>query len=182
LVNQALTEIKGNRLVDLDLDTSEGARLAQLHFQPTLDATLRAHPWNCALARATLALSATPPAFGYTAQFALPTDPLCLRVINTDDDVIPWKVEGRFILSDRSSLAIRFIGRVADLNALDAMTIDAFTFRLAHKLAYPLTGSRQVAADMWELYLAVVREARKVDAQEGTAEFFIADEWENARF
>ena len=59
---------------------------------------------------------------------------------------------------------------------------DAIVARLAAELAYPIASSTSLAQSMWQLYEMKLREARGVDAQEGTPpEAVMADLWMRAR-
>ena len=65
-------------------DDTERARLCNAFYAPARDLVLRAHPWNFAITRATLAQLSDTPAFEYSYQYALPTSPLCLRVLQME--------------------------------------------------------------------------------------------------
>ena len=62
-------------------DDSERARLCNAFYEDARDACLRSHPWNFAITRASLTQLSDSPVYGYDYQFALPTDPYCLRVL-----------------------------------------------------------------------------------------------------
>lgn len=151
-------------------EDSERARLCNALYDPTRDATLRAHVWNFAMRRASLNKLVDKPLFEWGAQFQLPTDPYCLRVVKIDDPMARWKVEGRVLLCDNSSVKILYIARIEDVSQYDAMFVDALTHRLAAKLAYPVTGSVEKARQFQELYLMIVAEARALDGMEGSPE------------
>lgn len=172
-MNNALLLLGDNVIISLT-DNTARARLANNVFGPTRDAVLRAHPWNCAVTRANLALLSTAPISGWQAQFTLPSDPYCLRVLAINDDEesgdngTVFKIEGRKLLANTTVAKIRFISRITDANQYDSMLYDAFIFRLASKMAYPVTGSLTVSQEMWTLYEGVIKEARTVDGQEGS--------------
>ena len=52
----------------------------------------------------------------------------------------------------------------------DSLLYQALVFRMAWKLAFPVTRSNTVMQQMAQLYDAIVRDARAVDSQEGTPE------------
>lgn len=170
----ALRLLGDDPIVSLE-DDSERARLCNAFYAPTRDAVLRAHPWNFALRRAALNRLAAAPLFEWSAQFQLPVDPFCLRVIRTDDDTYPWKVEGRVLLTNRSEVKILYIARVTDVTLFDPLFTDALTYRLAEKLAMPVTGSLEKARAFRDLYLQVLSEALTYDGQEGTPDILEAD-------
>lgn len=182
ICNRALALI-GEEPITALTDESEAARRCDLLYPDTRDAVLRAHPWNAAVARAELAALSTAPAFGYSHQHSLPSDCVRLLRLKADDRRIEFKVEaGRRVLSDTTPLQILYVKRIEDPNEFDILLIDAIAARLAHDLAYALAGSASLAGQMWEIYQRKLVEARKADAQEGTAEQFQADEWLDARF
>lgn len=193
ICNLALTRL-GHSTISALNEGTKAADLCNLHYPLARDFMLREHHWNFAIKRATLALSATAPNHEFTHQHALPVD--CLKVIRTDlDDVsggivygypystgAPYKVEGRFILSDESTVKLEYVSRVTDAAQFDALFVDCLAQRLAAELAMPLADNASLAKSMWDLYAAKVRDARSVSAQESTPrEFIDATGWLTAR-
>ena len=178
ICNRALALIGEEPVTSLTDDT-EPARRCNLLYADTRDAVLRAHPWNAAIMRIDLAPLAELPPFGFSLQYQLPSD--CLRVLGMADRRATFRIEGRRLLTDISPASIVYVRRLTDPNAFDALIIDAMAARLAHDLAYALAGSTSLAGQMWELYVRKLAEARKADAQEGSAENLQADAWTDAR-
>ena len=129
---------------------------------------LRAHPWNCAISRATIAPDADSPDFGFTNQFTLPTDPYCLRVLRLEYLDVDFRVEGRKIHCDEDTVKVIFISRVTDPNEYDQLLIEAIAARLAADSSYALAQSSTLTSTMWQLYESKLSEARFIDATEGT--------------
>jgi|SRR6185369_4957454 hypothetical protein len=169
LVNQALSFLGDDPIVALSDDT-ERARLANRLFQPTLDAVLRAHPWNVAIDRATLT-ETTAPVYSWKHKFILPTDNLRILSLNEQEHYADggdvFKLESGFLLTDSSTANIRYIKRIAAPD-MDSLLFDATAFRLASAMAYPISGSTSLSQEMWGLYQARLQEARTVDGQEGS--------------
>ena len=174
-------------------ENSKEARLCNRRFDTVRDAVLRAHSWNVAITRASLAADSAAPAFGFSTQFTLPTDPYCLRVIsfwnsNVNNDIaaydsnVMYKIEGRKILSNESTCSIIYIGRVTDTELYDSLLSSTIAHRLASETAYGITGSNALAKSMYSLYQARLSEARSMDALEGYPEQLQADTYTNARF
>jgi hypothetical protein len=136
------------------------------------DAALRAYPWNFARTRATIAADATPPISGeWSRQFTMPSSPYCLRVVRIDDNPeIEYKIEGRKILCEESTLNLLYIARIEDVALFDSLFLSTLSYRMAAKMAYAITGSNTVADAMWKLYLGFVREAKSIDGQEAWLE------------
>jgi hypothetical protein len=174
-------------------ENSKEARLCNRRFETVRDAVLRAHPWNVAIARANLAKDSEAPAFGFSSQFTLPTDPYCLRVLsfwnsNVDSDVAPYdsqvmfKIEGRKVLSNEGSCKITYLARVTDTEQYDSLLSSTIAHKLAAETAYAITGSTTVSQSMQQLYELRLREARSIDAMEGVPDKMIADDFVNIRF
>ena len=169
-------------------DDSKPARFCARNYERVRDAVLRAYPWNCAIARASLAALATAPAWGYARQFQLPEGPdpaYCLRVLAINGEVdfgLTYKIEGRRILTDEDApLEILYIARLEDPAQFDALLIDAIAARLALDAAYPLAGSVSLGQTMSQAYSEKIAEARQVDSQEGTPDMLIAGDWLESR-
>lgn len=181
LCNLALVDLNADPITSLT-DESDEARQCNARYTHARDATLRAHPWNFALKRASIASSATDtPAFEFAYSFPLPSD--CLRVLysSADDEGTTWKVEGRNIVTNESALKILYIYQVEDVGLFDALFVEALAARLASAMAWPIVGDRELQRDLWEVYLAKISEARGVDAKEGTGESLLAEDWEVSR-
>ena len=170
-------------------DDSKQARFCARNYERVRDAVLRAYPWNCALARSSLAALAETPAWGYANQFQLPEGPeppYALRVLSINGEVdfaLTYKIEGRKILTDVAApLEILYIARIEDPALFDALLIDAIAARLALDAAYPLSGSVSLAQAMSQAYAEKLAEARQVDAQEGSPDAFITGDWLESRF
>ena len=161
-------------------DNTERARLCNAFYEDTRDAVLRSPPWNFAITRATLAQLSSTPAYGYSYQYALPTDPYCLRVLEMEYSDYKFKIEnsateGRVLLTDESEAKILYIAKVTDPTKFDAMFTDTLTAKLAVDLAYPVTNSVQFQAQMQKLYQLKLSEARSIDGQEGFIDELVAN-------
>ena len=174
ICNSSLLRIGDDPILSLD-DDSVRARTVKDLYPKVRDAVLRAHPWNCALARTSLALLEAAPSWGFNCQYTLPTNPYCLRVLKTNSTK-DWKVEGRNLLTDEGSIRILYIKRIEDPTELDALLSECIITRLSAELAV-LTGKTSMAEIQWKLYINKLSEARSIDAIEGTPE-----EFENKEF
>ena len=180
ICNAALTALGADSIVSLT-EASEQARLCKSRYESVRDAVLRAHPWNGAVARATLPAASETPLFGYLYRYSLPTDPYCLRVLKLAENAA-FRTAGRFLETDAAPpVRIEFIKRVEDPNDFDSLLSEAISARLAAEIAYKLTGSGQVREEQWRLYLAVVAEARGLDAIEWTPEVDDGSSWLTVR-
>lgn len=185
LYNQALSML-GDQPISSVTEDTEGARLCHRRYEYCRDSVLRAYPWNGTIVRVRLAQNAATPAWGYDHYYNLPADCLTVRKMQeADEDGADWKVEntgtGRAIATDSDTCHIQYQKRITDLTQLEPLLREAIAARLAAEIAYPLTSSSTVQAQMWELYRMKLREAKGIDAQEGNQEYLVEDTWLNAR-
>ncbi len=167
ICNSALNQIGASNIISLTED-SKAARICNQRYEFIRDSVFRAHPWNSLVTRRTLSPDATAPTFEFDNAFTLPTDPYCLRVISLDFHDIIHRVEGRKILCNEDTLNLVYVGRVEDVNQYDMLLIESIAAALAADLAYPLAGSTSLAQEMRAVYQEKLKEARFVDATEGT--------------
>lgn len=178
ICSNALRRLGDSPITSLTDDT-ERARLCNAFYPDARDHVLRAHPWNFAITRASLAKLSDTPAYGFSYMFALPTDPYCLRVLEMEYADYIFKIEndatnGRVLLTDESTAKILYIARITDPTLFDAMFVETLTSKLAVDLSYAITGSQQVQAQMEKMYQAKLSEARSVDGQEGFIDDFVS--------
>lgn len=192
ICNEAM-DLLGAATITSLTENSKEARLCNRKFDAVRDSVLRAHPWNVAISRAALAANSTAPAFGFTYQFPLPTDPYCLRVlsfwnsnVNNElaayDSNIMFKIEGRSILSNENDCRIVYISRVTDTEQFDPLLSTTIAHRLAADTAYAITGSNSVSQQMFALYESRLKEAKGVDSMEGFPEQPVADYFIDIRY
>lgn len=188
ICNQALDILGVDPITSLDDDT-KAARLMLRSYESERDATIRAYPWNFATKRAALALLSTAPAWGFANQYALPEGPdpaYCLRALyvegELDGNSSPWKIEGRAWLTDAGPpLNVLYLARITDPTLFDPLFVQALAARLAAKFAYALTESATLPERIRGHYRDLLIEARRIDAQEGTADLFEIFGWNEAR-
>ncbi len=111
ICNGALNQLGATTILSLTED-SKNARLCNQRFTQVRDAVFRSHPWNCLQKRQELAADTDAPAWGFKFAYTLPAD--CLRLLRILDYDSNYKVEGRKILSNTSSMKILYIARVTD--------------------------------------------------------------------
>lgn len=188
ICNLALTRLGHSQITTIDEGT-KGSGLCALHYPMARDAVLRAHPWNFAIRRATLALSAVTPNHEFDFKHALPSDPYCLKVIRTDweatgfsgtavygfpgqmgyaTDMIPYRIEGRFLLCNEGTVKIEYTARIEDPAEFDQLFVDVLAQRMAAEMGIALTDNQSATKTMWDIYSSKLVEARLTDAQEGT--------------
>ena len=185
ICSNALRRLGDSPITSLTEDSERG-RLCNAFYEPSRDAILRSHTWNFAINRANLAKLSTSPAFEYANQFALPTDPFCLRVLKMEFEDYEFKIEnlaeqGRVLLTDEGEAKIIYIARVTDPSLFDSMFVDVLTAKLAVDLAYPVTNSTTLQAQMQKLFERKLSEARSLDSTEGSTDSLISTVFTDCR-
>ena len=164
ICNGALNQLGASTILSLTED-SKNARLCNARYTQVRDSVFRSHPWNCLQKRVQLAADTDTPAWGFTKQYTLPAD--CLRLLTILDYDSDYKVEGRKILTDNSSVKILYIGRIEDPNEYDELLRETLSAAIAADIAYAITSSNPLTANMYNLFKDKLKEARFVDSTEG---------------
>ena len=187
ICNGALNQLGASTILTLTED-SKNARLCNARYTQVRDSVFRSHPWNCLQKRLQLAADSDAPAWGFTKQYTLPAD--CLRVLTILDYDADYKIEGRKILTDNSTMKILYISRIEDPNEYDELLRETLSAALAADIAYAITSSNPTATNMFNLFQSKLKEARFVDSTEGQnlspdkgmADVIGADTFINSRF
>ena len=166
IINSALLTLGADPIAALTENTAQG-RLCANFWPVSVAAVLRLHPWNFAIKRDVLTPDPDAPPYEWKSAFTFPSD--LLRLLDLDE-VKEYKVEGRKILCDETTLNIRYVYRNVSVDEWDALFIEAMTAYMAFKLAYPITKSNTTKNDMWGLFTEVLRTAKAIDAQEEPGE------------
>jgi len=164
ICNGALNQLGATTILSLTED-SKNARLCNQRFTQVRDAVFRSHPWNCLQKRVELAADTTAPAWGFSYAYTLPAD--CLRLLRILDYDSNYKVEGRKILSNTSSMKILYIGRVTDPNEYDELLRETLSAALSADIAFAVTSNNTTATNMYNLFQDKLKDARFVDSTEG---------------
>jgi hypothetical protein len=182
ICNRALDAIGVPPITAFGEETKAGG-LCRRYYPQVRDEIIRSHPWNCAMARASLPALLASPAWGFSFAYQLPAD--CLRVlaVNADDPFChPWKVEGRTVVTDREApITILYLRRLDDSGFFDPMLVSVIAARLAMELARPLTSDSAIRKQMEDEFKERLRAARSADGQEGTPDRIYAEEFVQAR-
>ncbi len=172
ICNSALMLLGSGPITSLDpaADASDRANLCRQFYNETRDATLQAYPWNFAIRRAVLSQTVDTPAFDWLYSHRLPNSPYCLRVLNLHDREIALSIEGRDLVSNSTTIKIRYIAQITDVSEYNYLYRQAFSTLLSAKLSYGVTGSTAKTKDLMGLYAIHLADAEDIDTQEGTAE------------
>lgn len=164
ICNGALNQLGATTIISLSED-SKNARLCNARYTQVRDAIFRSHPWNCLQKRVEIAVDTVSPAWGFTYAYTLPAD--CLRLLKILDYDSNYKVEGRKILTNSSSMKILYIARITDPNEYDELLRETLSASLGADIAFAITSNNQTAQNMYQLFQDKLRDARFVDSTEG---------------
>ena len=195
LCNAALIKL-GEKTIMTLADNNDRASACAERYDNVLGQVLRAHPWNFAIARQTLAQLSTAPDFEFSYEYQLPTD--CIRVlrINPEDGLSPgyvygwgslsdapltgkpiYRLEGRVIVTDLESIDLIYVKRETDPTVYDEGFIEAFACTLAAEVCMRLTSNRELKKEMLQEYIMAIRVAKSQNATEDTAMPLYSDDF-----
>lgn len=184
IANLALVRLGADRIVDIDTEQSENADKIRAVFDFLRDEVLRSHPWNFATERINLNKTTNTPLYGFLSEFQIPGDVLRMLPLGTGVDrslQSDFKIEGDKLLSNDTTFELKVIKRIEDTTKWDSSFVEVFAARLQAELAYAITNSRPLAADLFTLYLAKLRAVKAHDAMEGTPDPLEAGLWIDSR-
>ena len=93
-----------------------------------------------------------------------------------------YKIEGKKVITDEPEIFLTYIAKITDPQEYDTLLVETIASRLAAELAYAVTQSNTVATQLEAIYREKLREARFVDASEGTPYDVDASTFINARY
>jgi hypothetical protein len=183
ICNLALQLLGAQRIVALTED-SKNARSVNSCFEALRDAELRAHVWNFAIKRTTLAPSSTDPDFDFDYAFPLPTD--FLRLIGKAEHGLDWQIESVgdqscIVTNDGDTLEIKYVAKIVDPTRFDPLFVQALAAKIAEFCCEEITQSNTKQAKATQHYKESIAMARKINAFEQTVPEEPEDPWLYAR-
>ena len=175
ICNSALNMLGASTIIDLT-ENSKNARLCNQRYELVRDAVFRSHPWNCLQKRVELAKDTTSPVFEFSNAYTLPAD--SLRILRSENSNLSnnekFRIEGKKLLSDEDTMKVLYVAKITDTTQYDTLLIETLSARLAAELCYPITQSSTLMDRMFGIFENKLKEARFVDATEGTADSDVA--------
>lgn len=152
---------------DVSGDNIERVRAAANLWPTVRQAVLRGHIWNCATKRALLSPDVTPPAFGWSYRFLLPSDWLRTVALGRDPrDRFEYVSEGRYLLTNEPELPLVYVFDNTNPATYDSSLVNALETAMAGVLAYPVTKSTSLAAELDRIVGRALATARATDGQD----------------
>jgi len=183
IINKALTLVGAAPVTSIDDDTNN-ARVLSRVYEIALRSILSESKWNFATTRANLSLlSVTLPWYdtGENIVYQKPAD--MIRIFSVNSPTAVWREEGDYIISDTSSLGVRYVYYLDNPSKYPGYFVDAFVDKLASDIAYQIVNS----ATLGEKYLLKYEQvslpkACSSDAQSGVQQTLTDDAWELAKW
>lgn len=161
-------------LTNVDQDTSVHASKLRAVYDITRDAALRAHAWNFATVRTTLAASTAAPEWGYARKYELPSE--YLGQLRFDTDHHASKRPNHRVMTDRTTggkwihtdegdpIYVEFVILPVSEADYDPMFVEFLAARLAAATGYSITSKATIAEEMRQYAQDLARDARWADA------------------
>ncbi len=144
IANLALGHLGCQRISSL-ADDNNRAKILSDFLQVSRDYTLEMTPWDFAIKRVALTANGNTPAFEWTQEFDEPTD--LIKIVSEYEDNPYYRENGK-ILSDASTLKLKYIYRI-DEDVQRTATFDmAWSLILASMVCYSLTQNASLKAQL----------------------------------
>lgn len=174
ICNLALQWLGQDPIVDLS-QNNQTAELCNLNYAPARRAVIQEGRWMFARQRRTFTtrLADDPDRWGPYNFFPIGDKKTFLTVYRLYDDpdarrqITDWSVEGTNLLAREDTVYGILIFDIADYTTYPAQFVHVLAARIAAELAVPVTQSRQLQADMWNIYSSKLDEAILDDRSQG---------------
>lgn len=168
ICNMALMDFKARPVVDIDSPTTNEEQLFHTIFEQTAKSVIMKGSWTSCIARQDLVATANTPVFGSNYEFQLPTNPLCLKVLQFEPCGYPYSIEGDKLYTDSDTAQIKFICYNTNIASWDPMLVDAVVAALKTKIAGPLTADPRRMQYVDQKALGEFFDALAVNNQQGS--------------
>ena len=183
ILNKALTLVGAAPVTSIDDDTNN-ARILSRVYEIALRSILSECKWNFATKRADLSvLTDTLDWYdsGETIVYQKPLD--MVKIFGLSDPNATWREEGDYIISDSTSLGVRYVYYLDTPSKYPSFFIDAFVDKLCSDIAYAIVNSATLGQTFFEKYEGVsLPKAMSSNSQSGIQQTLQDDAWENAKY
>lgn len=166
--NMALDVLREQPLASVADNTAEAKWLSR-NYDQQRDYLLGNVLWKFALERASIAMDATTPAYGWSYRYRMPSD-LVKLVPPTEDGTwmgtpIVYETEGEFLLCDISApLRIRYVKRITNEGLFSNGFCEVLSLRLARRMAHWMTGKQGMMTAIDAMLKEAMAEVRESEA------------------
>lgn len=183
ILNKSLTLVGANPVTSID-DSTNNARVLSRVYEAALRGILAECKWNFATKRANLSvLTDTLDWYdtGETIVYQKPTD--MIRIFGVSSSTADWREEGDYIISDTSSLGVRYVYYLDTPSKYPSYFIEAFIDKLCSDIAYAIVNSAALGEKFKTLYEKVsLPKAMSFNSQTGIQQTIRDDAWELAKY
>ncbi len=183
ICNLALVRVGAATITSLTEDTNEG-RLCNLLYNDVAEEVMAEGAWTSTVTRVALNKTTNTPAYGFSSEFQLPTDPRFIRILSINESVPgtdAYKIEGSKLLTDLSTIKIEYIGFIDDSESYDPLLKRAIISRLAAEFSYTITGSAALAERLFDRYRFEVSDGLSADGQQGSNQLIVSPDLHEVR-
>ena len=142
-------------------EASRAANVCKTAYSLSKESLLRSHFWNFAKKRTTLSPDVTPPSFGYSYQFSLPSEAVVWRFIDCDEQVVQ---EGRKLLSNASSIKLVYVSNSVTEADFDPSFAKSLSIRIAADTCHKLTQNVSLGQKLEAEFKESIAEAKRMNA------------------
>lgn len=168
IINMALLRIGSQRITSINDQTSSGQQVKAI-YDLCVDFVINTYNWNSCKRRATLNRLVDAPAFEWSYQYQLPTNPKLLKVLEiyVSSGVEPaYAIEGDKLLTNASSVNLKYLAKLTNSEDFGQYLTETIISRLAYELAYSQTGSASVKERLQQEYLMTLQNNSTLDSQQ----------------
>jgi len=180
ICNRALSMLGEKAITSIDEDSNNAQQL-KINYTMARDGTLEAAEWTFAVERFVPAYLTQPPMFGYAYAFPIPPEIIRVLTVYYNDiqnaslnnqlesgtPQVDWAVERGNILCNQQIIYCRGIRRIEEEGRYSPLFVEAFAAKLASLIAINLTGSAEIQANMMNIFVAFVSQAKAHDGLQG---------------
>jgi hypothetical protein len=183
ICNAALIALGEHPITSLT-DPTKRAILCGVKYDQVRRELLRMHTWSCAKRLASLAASATAPAFRWGNAYPVPADFIRLWDVEggVDRDDATWEVSNGLIYTDEDApLQLEYICDLQDPTQFDPLFSKCLGLSLAVELAEPLTQSGDKLNRVTSRLANIMPDARLASSQDQGPRELDEDVWLRSR-
>ena len=178
IINVALVQL-GLRPATNRTEQTRGMQFATARYEAVRDFVVTAGNWNSATKRIALNQLDSTPAWGFSNQYQLPDD--LVRFVRMDNLNIPFRIEGRKLLTNWDEANIVYVFRITEVAVMDELLKNAIATRLAFEIALAVKGDLRQVQLLKQLYEDQVSLANLVDANQAPVDTMEGTTWTNSR-
>ncbi len=180
VINAALILV-GSRPGTSVTENTKVMQFATARYDSARDLVLASAPWNSATKRVTLNKLSTTPVWGFSAEHQLPADFLRLIRLEGTAPPINFRIEGRKVISNETTINILYIYKMTVVQDMDELLKNAIATRLAAEIALAVKADKSQADGLFNLAEKAALDAMYIDALQAPTDQFVGNTWDLAR-